>query len=565
MIKELRVKNLALIQELSLDLESGFSVFTGETGAGKSILIGAIGLLLGERASAEMIRSGYEEAWISGIFDVEEIKTPLAKLLEDQSIEPEDGQLIIRRKISRNGRNQIHINQIPVTLNALKKLGDQLIDLHGQHEHQSLLNEDYHQLIIDYLPEVLPCKQKYDECYRGYMEASRKLETHLKKARELSEKKDIIQFQLNELTKLELRCGEEQDLESELSLLSSSAQRTACISEILEILNDSINKKISFIRKKLENLSKYDSSVVPWITDIETAGAAFTELETYCSTYAQNISESTDPARLEFINSRLSKIQRLKKKYSCSIDELIIKQQKLQQELQSLENIESDRELLEKKVNASLENCLSAGKVLREKRKKASEEFDMAVSLLMEKLGFRGGKWKTKFHQFEKPTPDGLEAVTFTVCTNPGEPLLPLAKTASGGEISRLMLAIKTVLAEHDNIPVLIFDEIDTGIGGMLAVEVGKALYSLSNSHQVLCISHLHQIASLADQQYKVFKEISEDRTVTRVINLSFDERIEEIARMLGGSSDISIKHARELLEKRKFCLSENPESVSGD
>lgn len=555
MIRELSVKNLALIDELTLELNGGFSVFTGETGAGKSVLTGAIGLLLGERASAEMIRNGYDEAWVSGIFDIEKIKLPLEKLLEELSVEPEDGQLIIRRKISRNGRNQIHVNMVPLTLNALKKLGDLLIDLHGQHEHQSLLDPDNHQLIIDTLPEILPVKQEYDKCYQNLLEATRALETHQKRARELSDKKDIIQFQLDELTKLNLRSGEEQELEAELALLSSSTQRAECISEIFETLNSSVNKKISFIRKKLETLSRYDSSVNSWINDIESAATVFSELETYCSTYSQDLGEKANPARLEFINSRISKIQRTKKKYFCNVEQLIEKQQSLKQELESLENVESDKSVLQKKVNQCTEKCISTGKILSETRKKASESFDSAITLLMEKLGFKGGKWKTRFDPQEKPAQNGLETITFTVCTNPGEQLLPLATTASGGEISRLMLAIKSILAEHDNIPVLIFDEIDTGVGGMLAVEVGKALFSLSYSHQVLCISHLHQIASLADNHYKVYKEIADNRTVTRVAKLDFEEKVEEIARMLGGNSDISIKHARELLENKQAYL----------
>ncbi|MDO5576702.1 MAG: AAA family ATPase [Fibrobacter sp.] len=349
MIRELRVRNLALIDELTLELNSGFSVFTGETGAGKSVLTGAIGLLLGERASAEMIRNGYDEAWVSGIFDIEKIKLPLEKLLDELSIEPEDGQLIIRRKISRNGRNQIHVNMVPLTLNALKKLGDLLIDLHGQHEHQSLLDPDNHQLIIDTLPEVSPVKQEYDKCYQNLLEATRALETHQKRARELSEKKDILQFQLDELTKLNLRSGEEQELEAELALLSSSTQRAECISEIFEALNTSVNKKISFIRKKLDTLSRYDSSVNSWINDIESAETVFSELETYCSTYSQDLGEKANPARLEFINSRISKIQRTKKKYFCNVEQLIEKQQTLKQELESLENVESDKSVLQKR------------------------------------------------------------------------------------------------------------------------------------------------------------------------------------------------------------------------
>lgn len=554
MIRELHIKNLALIEELSLEFEKGFSVFTGETGAGKSILVGAIGLLLGERASSEMIRSGFPEAEVSGIFELTEISKPLSSLLEDLSIDPEDNQLVIRRKISRNGPNRILVNQTPLPLSSLKKLGELIIDFHGQHEHQSLLNENTHLFIIDNLPGVAEILQEYSSDYSIYTEAVSAFQELEKKADELAEKQEMLEFQNNELKSLNLQSGEEEKLEAELSLLSSSAQRTSCVSEILSLLgesDESIQKKISAVKKKLETLSKFDSSIDPWINDTANTLTIFTELETFCSSYLQEAENGADPARIDFINSRLAKIQRLKKKYSCALDKLIERQKSIEKDLLSLENLESDRNELQKKVSASLQKCLSTGEKLRKARKKAAVEFDKKITALMEKLGFKGGQWNTSFNELESPSSQGLESVRFLVRTNPGESMLPLSQTASGGEISRLMLAIKTVLAENDHIPVLIFDEIDTGIGGVLAGEVGKSLYSLSKSHQVLCISHLHQIASLADHHFRVHKETVDNRTVTRVVKLSGNEKVEEVARMLGGSTEISLRHARELLERK--------------
>ncbi len=552
MIRELHIKNLALIEELHLELKSGFSVFTGETGAGKSILIGAIGLLLGERASTDLIRNGFDEAEVSGVFELNSPTKPLTDLLGQLNIDYEERELIIRRKITRNDRNRTHINQIPVPLNALKKIGDLLIDFHGQHEHQSLFNEENHLLIIDNLPGVKEVKESYSLLFESWQKSQSALLELQQKTRALSEKRDFLEYQFKELKILELRSGEEDELESELSLLSSSTERTKHTEEILTQLGssgDSIQKRISSIRKRLDFMQKYDPSFSQWFSDVENAIDLFSELETFCSSYLSGIADNADPARIEHINSRLSKIQRLKKKYSCDVDKLIEKQNMLQQDLASIENFDADRVFMEKKAEAALRDCTDAAKKLHEARKKSSDSFDQRITALMEKLGFKGGQLVTSFEPLSKPAPEGMELCRFLVKTNPGEPFLPLSRSASGGEISRLMLAIKSVLAEHDHIPVLIFDEIDTGVGGVMASEIGRAICQLSRTHQLLCISHLHQIASMADHHFLVHKETASDRTITIVKSLNNDEKVEEIARMLGGSSEITMKHARELLK----------------
>ena len=372
MIRELHIKNLALIEELHLELNSGFSVFTGETGAGKSILIGAIGLLLGERASTDLIRNGFDEAEVSGVFELNSPTKPLTDLLGELNIEYDEKELIIRRKITRNDRNRVHINQIPVPLSALKKIGDLLIDFHGQHEHQSLLNEENHLLIIDNLPGVKEVKESYSGLFESWQKSQTALEELEKKTRALAEKRDFLEYQFKELKSLELRSGEENELESELSLLSSSTERTKYTEEILSLLGgsaDSMQKRISSIRKRLDFLQKYDTSFSQWVIDIENAINLFSELETFCSSYLSGIADNADPARIEHINSRLAKIQRLKKKYSCDVDKLIEKQNSLQQDLASIENFDADRIFLEKKTEAALKECTDAAKKLHEARK----------------------------------------------------------------------------------------------------------------------------------------------------------------------------------------------------
>lgn len=552
MIREIRIKNLALIEELHLEFTSGFSVFTGETGAGKSILIGAIGLLLGERASAELIRNGFEEAEVSGVFEINTPAKPLINLLESLNIEPDDGQLIIRRKLTRNDRNRIHVNQIPIPLSSLKKIGDLLVDFHGQHEHQSLLNEENHIHIIDNLPGVKEIKDSYTGLYLNWQQITGELEKLQKKTHTIAEKRDFLEYQYKEIKSLELRGGEEEQLENELSLLTSTAERSKCAEELLSLLGsspDSLQKRISTIRKKLEALQKFDSSIGQWISDIQNTITLFGELEIFCSTYLSNIADTTDPNRIETINSRLARIQRLKKKHSCTVEQLLEKQHSLETDLASIENFDADRIYLEKKAASALTECTEAARKLHAVRASAAKHFDSKITALMEKLGFKGGQLLTSLEELSIPTSDGIDQCRFLVRTNPGEALLPLAKSASGGEISRLMLAIKSVLAEQDHIPVLIFDEIDTGVGGVLAAEVGRAMHELSCSHQVFCISHLHQIASMADHHFQVRKVISDQRTITNVKHLTGNEKVEEIARMLGGNSEIALKHAQELLK----------------
>jgi len=553
MIRDVSIKNYALINELTIAFNHGFSVFTGETGAGKSILIGAIGLLLGERASSEHIRSGAEEAEINGIFELDTISHALSNELAQADITLDNKTLIIRRIISKTGRNRIHINQIPVPLATLKAVGNYLIDFHGQHEHQSLLRQETANILINNLAEIKSIWETYSYAYHEYAAIKTELDNFDRNAAGLAQKRDFIEFQYNELTNLQLKPDEEHTLEEEYSLLSSATERCECISNIIALIEgnegiDALERTIMHIRKNLDTLQKFDSSVAPWKEDLENSITFFSELNIFCTTYLGKSDAAGNPAWLEHINSRLAKIQRLKKKYNCNGNELITKQCHLKEQLDAIENTSADRSFLEKRVTQAGKDCRTCARKLSSSRKTAAQHFDQKISQHMERLGFPGGEWKTVFSPESDLTVNGLEQSMFEVRTNKGEPFLPLIKTASGGEISRLMLAIKTVLAAQDNIPILIFDEIDAGIGGHLAKEVARSMYALSHSHQVICISHLHQIASITDHHYRVFKEAERDRTVTKVQLLTKKEKIEEISRMLGSDSSITKKHAEELL-----------------
>ncbi len=560
MIREIAVTNLALIHSASVEFDQGLNVLTGETGAGKSILMEAIGLLLGERAYTDQIRRGDDEAEVNGVFELAPRKKDmLLTLLEGENIPLENGELIIRRRIQRNGRNRVYVNQVPVPLSLLKRIGDLLVDLHGQHEHQSLLNPDAARLLVDSMPRVAPAAERYREAYAAYVSARHAVDEHDKRAAALAERREIIEFQYRELANLALKEGEEAELEQQSTLLASTTDRAEHAAEVTRILTDGdtgAERMLAAVHRRLQALAKLDPAVVSWLADLESAQSVVSELGTFCESYLDRIGEHADPARVEQVNERLARIQRLKKKYGCDADRLLLKQTQLERDLASLENATADRGELEKELERSRKTCADAAAQLKKARQKAVAEFDKRVTEQMTGLGFEGGAWRTELRPQDEMGPHGTEEIELTVRTNPGEPFLPLARTASGGEISRLMLAIKTILAERDRIPVLIFDEIDAGVGGTLAHEVGRCLHELSHNHQVLCISHLHQIASVADHHYRVTKETVKGRNETRVCRLTGDEKVSEIARMLGGETDMARKHARELL-KRTGSVSE--------
>ncbi|MBN1983100.1 MAG: DNA repair protein RecN [Chitinivibrionales bacterium] len=557
MIRQLIIKNLALIDDLSISFHPGFSVFTGETGAGKSILIGAISLVLGERASAESVRRGSQECEITGIFELERHIGEITRILEQASIAVEENCLIIRRIISKNEKNRIFINQIPVPLTTLKTIGSLLIDFHGQHEHQTLLMPHMPNELVNSLPEVEPLWNRYSESFAAYTKAQAELARFDTEADKLAAQRDFLEYQHLELCQFNLKADEEAGLEEEYRMLSSSAERLGCIQSILTILEGSddrepLEKQFAAIRKELELLSKFDPAATPWSRDLEHVETILSELSHFCGAYIEKNSEMPSQSRLEQINDRLAKLQRLKKKYHATIEELLARQADLARQLEQFSNLLFDRGALEKKVQTAKENATLLGQKLSAARTTALTAFDTAICAEMKKLGFTGGQWKTLLQPQNTLCANGLEQCSFEVRTNAGEPFMPLVKTASGGELSRLMLAIKTIQSRHDDTETMIFDEIDTGIGGLTAKEVATALCNLSSGRQVICISHLHQIASLAEHHYKVFKLLKDDRTIVNVHYLLPEEKIAEISRMLGSDSAVSKKHAEELLTQTR-------------
>lgn len=553
MLKTLSITNLALIQNIQIELFDGFSVFTGETGAGKSVLMGAIGLLLGHRAASEHIRSGEESAEVQGLFQFAEVPKAIMAILKRNEIPCDEGELIIRRIIKRSGRNRILINQVETPLATLKSIGERLIDLHGQHDHQTLLHEDAAISILDSFKEVRPLRKAYDDAWSGYSARKRELAAHNKKVAELAEKKEFLQFQFDEIDALGLKPNEENDLENEYAYLSSVTQRGEAASTISGILDGdsstpALTDMLGQLQHGLDELAKYDDSFGDWKRDVKESFQVFNELRNVVSSYSRSISDEANPLRLDDINSRLSKIQRLKKKYSCDFDGVLAKAKELETELEELFNGAADASELEKALGKAREALDAAGVALRDGRKKVARTFDAEITKRMASLGFQGAGFRTDFTELATPSETGLTFPLFMVRTNKGEPFMELTKTASGGEISRIMLAIKVSLAGNDPVPILVFDEIDTGVGGKRAAGIASTMVELAEHHQLFVISHLQQIASKGTHHYSVYKHEVNNRTITEIKLLSKQERIEEIARMLGGDSDVALEHARDIL-----------------
>jgi len=555
MLNHLKINNLALIKNIEFDLENGFCVFTGETGAGKSVLMGAIGMLLGNRASSETIRNGETQAEVVGSFSFENIPEDLQKILDENGIDISDKSLIIKRIVAaESAKNKILINGEISSLSTLRSIGDTIIDLHGQHDHQLLLNENAPFLIIDKIKEVTIEKQKFNTAWENYSAAEKALDFQIKKIEELKKKEEFLRFEHENINKLDLKDGEEEILEQEFTFLSSQAERIQTAAGIAEILDGNDNSigvvsGISNLGKLLQKIADTDKSFENWADEIKPFSDTLKELSKTISKY-ESSADDENPGRLDEINDRIAKIQKLKKKYNCDFNELLQKKEELQRELETIENGDFELNELEKKLEMAKKELQISAKNLSDSRKSVCKKFDGAITAEMAKLGFNDGAFLTQFSPKLKIDASGADEIVFMAKTNSGEQFLPLNKTASGGEISRIMLAIKTALSESSAVPIMVFDEIDTGIGGERATDIAKAIKKLAKNHQILVISHLHQIAALADFQYSVFKTEIDGRTITKIEKLDKNQRIMEIARMLGGENETTRTHAKVLLEQ---------------
>ena len=557
MLLEVYIENFAIIETLHVQFAEGLNIVTGETGAGKSIMVDALMVALGGRAYAEFIRTGAEKAVVEAIFQIAHDGEVKAKAVEYGLLEaaPEDNELLIRREIARNGRHRILVNGHPATNVMAAELGNLLLDIHGQHEHQSILNADYHGELLDAFGKLLPLREQVAALYRAFKKCERELGELRDQSRERMQHLDLLRFQQQEIAKAQLKPGEDEELVHERKILAGAEQLVSGANTSYEILygeHGSVLEKLGDLRRRLEDLSKIDETLSGHLKACETVQYQLEDVAFALRDYAHAI--EFDPYRLEEVEKRLDEINKLKRKYGNSLAEILAFLADIQKELNLFDERETRIAELEKEYDQRRAALQELAATLSRERQQCAACFEQQLIAELAELGMAN----TTFQVECKPagteqqpfTAKGLDKIEFLITPNPGEPPKPLAKIASGGEISRVMLALKTLLGNADHIPTMVFDEIDSGIGGKIAEIVGQKLQQIAAAHQVICITHLPQIACKGVTHLHVEKRVDTDHTAVSVRRLAAQERLEEIARMLGGATltPITLQHAQEML-----------------
>lgn len=565
MLEDLSIKDFAIIESEHIEFSNGFTVLSGETGAGKSILIGAMSFLLGGKADVNQIRSGAHEAQVSGTFylDSKENQNPALEWLNDHGIETENNRILLRRYIRDNGRAGAWIGSTPVNRTDLAEFSAFLVDIHGQHEHQSLMRVPEHRKFLDARAGILPEVSAFTALYMELVEKRRLLAQLDSSDADRTRKIDMYNFAVKEIEDAKLKPEEDIQLEEEENRLSSYEKLFAGVDSIRNMLDggdESVVSLLKKIRRESQNISILDKTLSSLDTRIESAFYELNDISEEFASYANKL--VYDPSHLQEVQDRLSLIYSLKKKYASSqsapLKEVFDYYENAQKSLEQLGAGSENREELMKSVSELEKKVYLAGKNLSEKRRATGDKLASEVVALLKNLGMNGTRFAVSItakpgDQIEqKCGPYGFDNIEFLISANPGSPLLPLAKIASGGEISRVMLALKTIFAQNDPVQTLVFDEIDTGIGGEVAVAVGSHMKALAKNRQIFCITHLASIAVYADNQIKIEKGVAEGKTVSNVHPIQGEERVSEIARMLSGDADsaASIEHARAMLEK---------------
>ncbi len=550
MLRELRIRDYAVIEDVRLELGSGLTVLTGETGAGKSIIVGALSLLLGERASSDLVRAGEERAAVEAAFDVAG-QAGLAERCAEAGLEVEDGWLVLRRELQREGRNRAWANGSPATASLVGELGSFLVDLHGQHEHQALLRRAAQRRILDAFAGATEVARSVAEAHRELTEAREAAAEARRRAGELREREDWLRFKAEEIERARIEPDEEARLESEARRLEHSEELMALSSQLHEAVHeaeDSVVDRLGTLRKPLAELARIDPDTEELTELHETALRAAEELGRRLATYRDGVEH--DPGRLRTIRTRMDELFRLKKKYGPELSDVLAAGEAARRELEPLEGSELEQRELNARVERAESRLRSLAEELGRARRAAAERLEEAMAGLLPELGLEGGRFLVAFQPLDAPGSGGGEAVEFLVTLNPGFEPGPLPRIASGGEISRVMLALKTVLAEVDDVPCLVFDEIDAGVGGEVAHRVAERLARLADSRQVFVVTHLAQIAARAAAHFHVSKSSARGRAAASVRRLEGGDRVRELARLLGGDpeSSVSRQHAEELL-----------------
>ena len=556
MLSHIYLKDFAIIEQLDLELKSGMTALTGETGAGKSILIDAIGLVLGDRADNGVVRHGSEKAEITLTVELDDTPTAQKWLIKQELSDDSEEQCILRRVITSKGKSRAWINGTPCNLSMLRELGEQLVDIHGQHEHQSLMKRNMQRQMLDDFADIDNSQKKLLDktsfAYSKWKALESKLILLTNQNSEHQAKLDLLRFQTQELDDLDINENEASQLDEEHAKLSNSGQLLDVSSlSVLKLYDNdeqSIYSSINGVLQQLEEVSQLDSTLKEPLELLKIAQIQIQEATDLLRHYQESV--SLDPERLNWLNDRISLIHELSRKHQSSPELLYIKWQSLQKELKELDSDEYDIDALQIKQEIYKKSYQNIARKLSNARKKSAEVLSQGVSQAMQKLGMEGGIFVISITPNETFTSHGIDNIEFQVSANPGQPLKPIIKVASGGELSRISLAIQMIVAQRITLPALIFDEVDSGIGGGIAEVVGQQLRKLGHNRQVLCVTHLPQVASQAHNHYKVTKLKDSKNTTTGMLVLNNNQRVKEIARMMGGVdiTDATLDFAKEML-----------------
>lgn len=567
MLAELRIQDFAIIDDLQLTLDSGFTVFTGETGAGKSIIIDAVEMLLGGRADSTMVRSGTEAAIIEGTFRLEpSIEEGVTQILERESLSDDPEFLTLGREIRRQGRNICRVNGRTVNLNLLRELGEWLVDVHGQSEHLSLLRVQEHLQLLDRYAQVEDLRNAFTSAYQELGHVRRELSELRQRKQEAASRADLLSYQINEIETAALRAGEQDELVAERTRLANAEQLATLAERAIAAFDEgprdreAITDLLGQAAQALAGLAKIDDGMEGTQAEAQALVEQISELARRLRIYREGIEHN--PQRLDQVEERLNLIHSLQRKYGDGIEEVLGYAETARAELESITHSEERLQELETEEVRLLSRLGELGGELSQARREAGVQLERAIEEELTDLRMEGANFGVELRWEDDAqgapagdrrvafSPLGFDQIEFLVAPNPGEGLKPLVKIASGGETSRLMLGLKSVLVRADRTPTLIFDEIDQGIGGRVGAIVGRKLWGVALNHQVLCVTHLPQLGAFGDQHFKIEKEVQGGRTVTLARRLTEDERLPELASMLGGVSDPNLESAADLLRQ---------------
>jgi DNA repair protein RecN (Recombination protein N) len=563
MLQSLYVRDYALIEELEMEFGSGLNVITGETGAGKSILIGAMSMILGERANTDVVRTGAKKAVVEGVFDDADTAS-IRRTLEENQIETEPlPRVILRRQITDRGSRGF-INDTPATLDVMRDVSSQLIDLHGQHEHQSLLNTDEHLRLLDSFGGLDGLVDKYRSCYERVAELVEERNDLAARERELRQQKELYEFQIEEIDEVDPEAGEDEELRAERRVLENAEQLYASTSGLYEMLyekEDAVHDQLVVARNELQDLARIDDAFEEQLDEIQSAQIIVSELANFLQDYNARI--EFDPQRLEAIRERITELEKLKRKYGGTLEAVLDHRREIGEQYELAQDFEGNLERLEQQIEEAQAELTDAAERLSTKRREVAERIEAAIVEELETLGMPNSRFDVRFTRQEDPDGwirgddaryrafhAGVDQVEFYISTNVGIPPKPLAEVASGGEISRIMLALKTILAKSERLPILVFDEIDTGISGDMARRVGESMHDLARYHQIIAITHLPQIAALGDVHFRVEKVVEDEKTKTQIDRLNEEEQATQVASLISGAdvTDAALENARELM-----------------